>query len=109
MNDAHGPGGRRENKENRWAPPPDAPFDPPALTLSVREAAKLLGISSSHAYDLCARDELPCIHLGRRVLVWRSGLLTLLSSPDLPPLITPLPRLALSSPGNTTDLPLPKS
>jgi excisionase family DNA binding protein len=38
-------------------------------TVTVVEAARLLGISRSLAYDLVARDELPSIRLGRRVLV----------------------------------------
>ena len=39
------------------------------LVLSVTEAAELLGISRTHAYELVTRGELPSIRLGRRVLV----------------------------------------
>ncbi len=37
--------------------------------LSVAEAAQVLGISRSHAYELVARGELPSLRLGRRVLI----------------------------------------
>lgn len=36
---------------------------------SVTEAAAMLGISRSHAYELVARGELPSVRLGRRLLV----------------------------------------
>ena len=36
---------------------------------SVEEAARLLGISRAHAYELVARGELPHLRLGRRVVV----------------------------------------
>ena len=39
------------------------------LTLSVPEAAGLLGISRALAYELVARGELPSLRLGRRVVV----------------------------------------
>lgn len=48
------------------------------MTISVDEAAKLLGISRSFAYELCARRELPVIRLGRRVVVRRQALLDLI-------------------------------
>jgi excisionase family DNA binding protein len=41
----------------------------PPFTISVKEAAQLLGISKSHAYDLIRQDELPHVRLGRRVVV----------------------------------------
>jgi excisionase family DNA binding protein len=41
----------------------------PPITVSVRDAARLLGISKSHAYDLIRQDELPHVRLGRRVVV----------------------------------------
>jgi excisionase family DNA binding protein len=37
--------------------------------VSVSEAARILGISRSHAYDLVRRRELPAIRLGRRIIV----------------------------------------
>jgi len=43
------------------------------LTLSVTEAAELLGISRALAYELVARGELPSLQLGRRLVVpWRA-------------------------------------
>jgi excisionase family DNA binding protein len=48
------------------------------LTLSVTEAAAVLGISRALAYELVARGELPALHLGRRLLVPKAALLGLL-------------------------------
>ncbi|MCP3992839.1 MAG: excisionase family DNA-binding protein [Actinomycetia bacterium] len=39
------------------------------LTISVDEAASLLGISRSAAYDCVKTGELPSIRMGRRVLI----------------------------------------
>ena len=50
------------------------------LTVTVSEAAALLGISRAHAYDLVARRDLPAIRLGRRVLVPRRALDELLDA-----------------------------
>lgn len=36
---------------------------------TVDEAACLLGISRAHAYELVARNELPHVRLGRRIVV----------------------------------------
>jgi len=44
------------------------------LTISVEEAAKILGISRSFAYVLVARHELPSLKLGRRVVIPRRAL-----------------------------------
>ena len=44
------------------------------LVLSVGEAARLLGISRAHAYELVARGELAHIRLGRRVVVPRRAI-----------------------------------
>lgn len=49
-------GSRRGDSRERWV-------------WSVDEAAELLGISRAHAYDLVARDELPHLRLGRRIVV----------------------------------------
>jgi excisionase family DNA binding protein len=48
------------------------------LTLSVTEAADVLGISRAFAYELVARGELPCVRLGRRLVVPRKALDALL-------------------------------
>jgi len=44
------------------------------ITLTVEEAAALLGISRAHAYELVRRGELPRLRLGRRVVVPRKAL-----------------------------------
>lgn len=38
-------------------------------TVSVTEAARILGISRAHAYDCVRSGELPAIMLGRRIVV----------------------------------------
>lgn len=44
------------------------------LTLSVEEAAGMLGISRALAYELVRRGELPRLKLGSRVVVPRRAL-----------------------------------
>lgn len=44
------------------------------LVLTVAEVAKILGISKSFAYELCATGGLPALRLGRRVVVPRRAL-----------------------------------
>lgn len=44
------------------------------LTLTVDEAAQVLGISRALAYELVARRELPSLRLGRRIVVPRRAL-----------------------------------
>ncbi len=48
------------------------------LTLSVPETAKLLGISRGHAYELVARNQLPAVRLGRRIVIPRHAIEILL-------------------------------
>lgn len=52
-----------------------------ALTVTIPEAAKLLGISRNLAYLAAARGEIPTLKVGRRVLVPRAALEQLLGSP----------------------------
>ena len=54
------------------------------LTLSVTEAARVLGISRAFAYALVARGELPNLRLGRRVVVPRRALEELIEQTDQP-------------------------
>ena len=54
------------------------------LTLTVEEAAALLGISRNLAYELVAAGRIPSIRLGRRVLVPRRALHHLVDG-DRPP------------------------
>jgi len=49
------------------------------LVYTVAEAGELLGISRAFAYELVARGELPVIRLGRRRLVPKAALLTLVN------------------------------
>ena len=48
-------------------------------TVSVTEAARILGISRAHAYDCVRNGELPSITLGRRVVVPRQAIEDLLA------------------------------
>lgn len=48
-------------------------------TLSVSEAARVLGISRAHAYDCVRSGVLPSITLGRRVVVPRQAIEELLA------------------------------
>lgn len=50
------------------------------LTLTVEEAAAALGISHALAYEAVQRGDIPCIRIGRRILVPRSGLNRMLDS-----------------------------
>ena len=44
------------------------------LTLTIEEAAVLLGISRGLAYELASRGELPALRLGRRLVIPRKAL-----------------------------------
>jgi excisionase family DNA binding protein len=50
------------------------------LVYTVAEAGELLGISRAFAYELLARGELPVIRLGRRRLVPKVALLSLIEA-----------------------------
>lgn len=52
------------------------------LTWTVTEAAKLLGISPTSAYEAARRGELPVRVIGRRMLVPRVALQRLLDEPS---------------------------
>ena len=55
-------------------------MDNDRLTLTVEEAAQLLGISRALGYELVARGELPSIRLGRRIVVPRRALEVMLDA-----------------------------
>ncbi|MGH9281615.1 MAG: helix-turn-helix domain-containing protein [Acidimicrobiales bacterium] len=55
-------------------------MDHDRLTLTVEEAARLLGISRALGYELVARGEVPSIRLGRRIVVPRRALDALLDA-----------------------------
>ena len=50
------------------------------LSLTVMEAAEVLGISRTLAYALVARGELPSLRMGRRIVVPRRALEALLQA-----------------------------
>jgi excisionase family DNA binding protein len=52
------------------------------LTISVEDAARLLGISRGLAYEAARRGDLPVIRLGRRLLVPRARLYELVGDPS---------------------------
>jgi excisionase family DNA binding protein len=51
------------------------------LVWTVEEAAQVLGISRTHAYELVARGELASVRLGRRIVVPKHAIDTLLTQP----------------------------
>jgi excisionase family DNA binding protein len=53
------------------------------LTITVEDAARLLGISRGLAYEAARRGELPTIRIGRRLLVPRARLLELVETPEM--------------------------
>lgn len=54
------------------------------LTISVEDAARLLGISRGLCYEAARRGELPgVIRLGRRILVSRARLLEFIGTPEM--------------------------
>lgn len=58
------------------------------LVFTVEEAAQLLGISRSFAYEAVQRGEIPSMRIGRRVLVPKAALERFLAASDaaVPPL-----------------------
>jgi excisionase family DNA binding protein len=57
----------------------DEPAAPPQrATMTVPEAAALLGLSESATYEAVARGEIPAVKIGRRVLIVRDRLMALL-------------------------------
>ena len=54
------------------------------LILTVEEAAGMLRISRGLAYEMVRSGRLPSIRLGRRLLVPRSALESMLGNPDKP-------------------------
>jgi excisionase family DNA binding protein len=58
-------------------------------TMSVEEAAVALGIGRTTAYLAIRRGELPCLRIGRRVVVPRAAIDRLLAGANpLPPSLT---------------------
>src|SRR4051794_12134166 len=59
----------------------DEPQPVVRYTFSISEAAEILGISRSAAYESARRGDLPVIRFGRRVVVTRATIEDLLSTP----------------------------
>lgn len=53
-------------------------------TLSVREAAQMLGIARNSAYQGILLGQIPHIKIGRRILVPKAALMKLLEGRDVP-------------------------
>ncbi len=53
------------------------------MTMTVSEAARVLGISRSSAYECVRRGELRAVRLGRRLVVPRSAVTELLQGPQV--------------------------
>ena len=53
-----------------------------SMTVTIREAAKLLGISRNLCYDAVAKGQIPAVRVGRRLLVPRVALQNLLAEPN---------------------------
>lgn len=59
--------------------------DRTAMVVTVPDAARLLGISRTHAYELVSRGELAHLRLGRRIVVPKHAIESLLGlGPELP-------------------------
>lgn len=54
---------------------------PKPLTYQIEEAAQLLGIGRNHCYEAAKRGDIPAIRIGRRILVPRAALDSLLKGP----------------------------
>lgn len=57
-------------------------------TLTVKEAAEALGIGQSLAWKMVYTGQLPCLRLGRRTLVPRQVLDTMLTNCQIPKVST---------------------
>lgn len=55
------------------------------LTVTVEEAAVMLGSSRTTAYGCASRNEIPTVRLGRRVVVPTAALMTMLRIDEQPP------------------------
>ena len=59
----------------------DLPAEPSTspVTMTIKEAAAFLGLSLSATYEAAARGEIPTMKIGRRVLVKREQLFSMVS------------------------------
>ena len=70
----HGPDRAAREPGSQWSE------SEPRPTLTVAETADLLGVSSWLVQQQVARGVLPCVRLGRRILISRSRLLAWLDN-----------------------------
>jgi excisionase family DNA binding protein len=54
------------------------------LTVSVNEAAEILGLSRNAAFSACKKGEIPTLRIGKRLLVPKSKLLALINGDKTP-------------------------
>jgi len=66
------------------------------LTVTVTEAAEILGVSRTSAYELVRAGALPSVRLGRRIVVTRHTLEELLGAPLPKPGVPSVVRTAAS-------------
>ena len=52
------------------------------MTLSVREAAELIVVSKPKMYELIHSNEIPSIHVGKKIVIARQALMDWLSEGD---------------------------
>ena len=50
------------------------------LTISVNEAAKILGISRNAAFAACRNGSIPTLKIGKRILIPKAKLLALINN-----------------------------
>ena len=55
-------------------------MDGEKLTYSVKEASRLLGVSSNHLYEMARQKQIPVLKLGKRLLIPRKALNEFLES-----------------------------
>ena len=61
---------------------PKGRLSPARLTLTVEEAAALLGISRNSAYEAVRRGEIPSVRIGGRIVIPRHRFLDWLGAGD---------------------------
>lgn len=54
------------------------------LTLTVKEAAQLLGLSRNSAYQACLTGQIPHLKIGKRILISKRALEAMLESAGKP-------------------------
>lgn len=63
-------------------------MEPQRLVMSVEEAAELLDIGRSTAYEAIRRGQIPSVRIGRRILIPWVGVERLLAVPNRPDSMT---------------------